>query len=187
MKYLRLLLVLLVIVSCRTERYYYRKAYNNLDSNLAQGDTLIFPFKGRANSFQQYWQGNLMAYHSNGEIKICEFGKWIQFNPKDHEEIWTTTAWDTLGLNLVLYSEVYNNEISKLSNRVVCNDTLVSNVQVRKCDYRWYFDDGKLKHQYSIVTFGNPGESGQKYGDEIIYERDGSVKSTVLHQPTITV
>jgi hypothetical protein len=30
------------------------------------------------------------------------------------------------------------------------------------------FDDGKLKHQYSIVTFGNPGESGQKYGSEII-------------------
>jgi hypothetical protein len=184
LKYLSFLIILLLIASCRTEKYYYQKAYNNLDSNLEEGDTLIFPFKGKANSFHQYWRGNLIAYHSNGKMKMCEFGKWQQYNPKDPAEIWTTTAWDTLGHNLVLYSEVYNNYIGQLSNRVVCKDTLLNSVQIRKCDYRWYFDDGKLKHQYSIVTFGNPGESGQKYGSEIIYERGGGVKSTVPSSAT---
>lgn len=182
-KGLFLLLIISVVTSCSAEQHYYKNAFKQQNLNLTHSDTLTFSFKGKTNS-SQYWQGNLMAYHSNQKVKLVEYGKWTQYDPNNPEKIFTKALYDTLGTRLIIVSEIYSNNTKGLINRVTCNDTLINNIQVRKCDYIWYFENGSLNHEYSIVTFTNPNK-GKKYGVETVYEIDGKVKSTKTHSPII--
>ncbi len=176
-------LILLILSACKVEQHYFQQAFKSEGSNLNEGDTLIFPFKGKANPYQ-YWKGDLIAFRSNGELKINELGTWQQYNPENIQEIWTTLIWDSEGRNLVIMSKVHNTETDELRNIVNCNDTTINNIELRKCDYKYFFDDGTLKQQYSIITFENP-DTGKKYGNETTYNTDGTVKSTELHEPEI--
>ena len=177
------LLIVLFFSTCKVEQHYYQLAFESQQSNLNEGDTLVFPFMGKANPYQ-YWKGNLIAFRINSELKIYEYGDWYQYNPKNSQEIWTTSLYDTLGLNLVIMSKIHNTVTGELRNIVNCNDTTLNNIELRKCDYKWYFDNGSLNHQYSIITFKNP-DTGKKYGTETTYNPDGTVKSTELHEPVI--
>ena len=178
------LLIVLIFSACKVEQHYFQQAFDSEHSHLNEGDTLIFPFMGKANPYQ-YWKGELMAFRSNGELKVHEIGTWQQYNPEDTQEIWTTLVWDSEGRNLVMMSKVHNTEIDGLRNIVNCNDTTINSIELRKCHYKWFFDDGTLKQRYSIVTFENP-DTGKKYGTETTYNPDGTIKSTELHKPSIT-
>ena len=177
------LFIFLIFTACKVEQHYFQQAYDNSHANLSEGDTLIFPFIGKANSYQ-HWKGDLIAFRSNGEVKVHELGTWQQYNPENPLEIWTTQVWDNEGRNLVVMSKVHNTETDQLRNIVNCNDTTINDVELRKCDFEWFYDDGTLKQKYSIVTFENP-DTGKKYGTEITYNPDGSVEATELYEPTI--
>jgi antitoxin component YwqK of YwqJK toxin-antitoxin module len=174
----------LIITSCKVEEHYFNKAFYDQKKNLFEGDTLVFPFEGKSNP-SQYWKGNLIAYKSQGEMIVHEYGRWTQYNPDNPTEVWTLAVFDTLGKNSILLSEIYFEKTNDLMNSVVCKDTAINSILLRKCNYKWYFDNGNLEHEYSIVTFDNPGTSGKKYGVESIYNRDGSLKTTEFHEPKI--
>jgi hypothetical protein len=181
----RLLILILItsLISCKAEEYYYKQALYEQEPNLEEGDSLTFHFKGQSN-IQQYWQGNLIAFINKGELVINETGKWTQYNPENPEEIWTTLIWDSEGQNLVEMSKVHNTNNQKLWNVVNCSDTVINNINLRKCDYKWFYENGELEKEYSIITFTNPNRS-KKYGYETIYSKDGSIKSKTYHNRTI--
>jgi hypothetical protein len=174
-----------LLLNCRTPEWYFQKAYNKLPQTISGTDSLIFPFRGKS-ALGQYWDGRLIAFRHEGELVIREFGNWAQYNPDDPEEIWTTATFDTSGSGLIISSEVYNSETGGFHNQVICKDTIISSIGIRKCDYRWYHDSGGIEKIYSLITYGNPGVDGKFYGKEVEYDKSGSIKSIKYHQPEIS-
>lgn len=92
---------------------------------------------------------------------------------------------DTLGLGLVQLSEVYNSQTNELHNQVICKDTIINKIDLRKCDYKWYYDNGQLNKIYSLITFGNPGAEGKLYGNKITYDESGNIELIEFGKPEV--
>jgi hypothetical protein len=174
-----------LLLNCRSPESYFQKTYKRLPQTVLGTDSLIFPFRGKS-ALGQYWDGPLIAFRHEGELIIREVGNWSQYNPKDPEEIWTTASFDTSGSGLIISSEVHNTETGGFHNQVICRDTVISSVRIRKCDYKWYHDSGGIERIYSLITRGNPGVDGKFYGKEIEYDESGGIKSIKYHKPEIS-
>lgn len=162
-----LLLIIAALLDC-SEEWYYKKSFENRYDDIARTDTVIFPYNDKILS--QYWTGDLIAFKSYADdLVVREFGEWLQYNPENVEEIWTTTHFDTLGFGLVLDSRVLNNQTGQLFNKVICMDTLINSVEMRKCDYVSWHENGNLSKTYSLITNGNPGEDGKLYGEDNLH------------------
>ena len=185
MSKLFILVIVLLLFCCKTEEWYYQNSFDKLNTKISSGDTIKFPFNGKSNPYQ-YWQGDLIAFQNGDKLIIREFGEWLQYNPDDKTEFWTRTAFDTIGWGLVLQSEVFNTQTDGFYNQVICKDTIIDKLNLRKCDYQWYHDNGHLKRINSLITFGNPGDDGKSYGNEIIFDESGNVISTKFHEPELT-
>ncbi|MEP0987519.1 hypothetical protein [Ekhidna sp.] len=42
-------------------------------------------------------------------------------------------------------SKVHNIETDELRNILNCNDITIDSIELRKCDYKWFFDNGTPK------------------------------------------
>ena len=92
-----LLAIVLLTLSCGTEKHYFQKSLSNADKMyLNDKDTLIKKFSGKANWYRQYWIGYLSVRKIGKGYAINLVGEWRQTSD-DGSVLWTIANFDEFG------------------------------------------------------------------------------------------
>jgi hypothetical protein len=174
MKSIFILFVGFFVLSCGTERQYFKKALSKDDKvYLNDNDSLIKKFSGKANWYKQYWTGNLLVKRNGKSFDVKQIGEWRQTS-KDGQEIYTIANFDKFGY--IIDEKILGDEGMPPAGETNCKKDTV-NGQIRLvCEVINRYQNGQLKEKGQRIIIG---DKATKEGKWEYYTETGTMDKTV--------